>query len=172
MTRTPKSSQPEALKERLDAITRLTDEVCRATLTVEYAALSRELAAVLSRKRPSPLMRARTDTWACAIVYTMGSVNFLFDSSEEPYLSARDLCARFGVSQSAGAARAREIMTLLRIGPLNLQWSLPSTLADNPLAWMVSMNGVVVDVRMMSREIQEEAFDLGLIPFLPPDPTA
>ncbi|OGU04161.1 MAG: hypothetical protein A2085_01310 [Gemmatimonadetes bacterium GWC2_71_10] len=167
MTTTRQSRGPDGLKERLDAITCITDGVCHECLTGEYAVLSRELAAVLARKRPSPLMRAHVKTWACAIVYTIGSVNFLFDPSQQPHLLARDLCARFGVSQSAGATRSREIMTLLRIGPLDLRWSLPSTLPDNPLAWMVAMNGAIVDVRMMPREIQEEAYALGLIPLLP-----
>ena len=51
------------------------------------------------------------------------------------------------------------------------RWSLPSRLADNPMVWTLTLNGVIVDVRMMSREIQEEAHRLGLIP-LHPGPTA
>ena len=44
---------------------------------------------------------------------------------------------------------------------------LPSRLADNPLVWMVEVNGFVVDVRMIPRDVQEEAHRLGLIPFVP-----
>jgi hypothetical protein len=44
---------------------------------------------------------------------------------------------------------------------------LPSRLEDNPLAWMVMVNGFIVDVRDMPREVQEEAFRKGLIPYLP-----
>jgi hypothetical protein len=42
-----------------------------------------------------------------------------------------------------------------------------SRVKDNPLVWMIEVNGIVVDVRMMPREFQEEAHRLGLIPFMP-----
>ena len=38
---------------------------------------------------------------------------------------------------------------------------------DNPLAWMLSVNGVILDARHAPRAIQEEALRLGLIPYLP-----
>ena len=50
---------------------------------------------------------------------------------------------------------------------LTPRWSLPSRLADNPLVWMLQVNGVVVDIRMTPREVQEEAYRLGLIPLVP-----
>jgi hypothetical protein len=136
-------------------------------LTEEYATLGRELATALARKRPSPLLQGRAPTWACGITYTLGTVNFLFDPTQTPHTSGRDLCSLFGVSQSAGSAKAREIMRLRQIVQLDPRWCLPSRLADNPLVWMIEVNGLIVDVRMMPREFQEEAFRLGLIPFVP-----
>jgi len=58
-------------------------------------------------------------------------------------------------------------MRLLNIVQLDPRWCLPSRLTDNPLVWMIEVNGIVVDVRMMRREFQEEAHRLGLIPFVP-----
>jgi hypothetical protein len=40
---------------------------------------------------------------------------------------------------------------------------------DNPLAWMIQVNGLVADARRLPREIQEEAFRKGLIPYIPDD---
>lgn len=160
-------SVPATTQPRFDAVVRLTDDVCHAYLNDEYAVLCRELAAALARKRPSPLSRAHTETWACAITYTLGAVNFLFDPSEQLHVSARDLCAKFGVSQSTGAARSKEITQLLRIGPLDPRWCLPSKLADNPVAWMIKVDGFIVDIREMPRDLQEEAYRRGLIPFVP-----
>lgn len=71
-------------KPRLDTVIRLTDDVCQACLNDEYAVLCRDLAGVLARKRPSPLIRAHVETWACAITYTLGTVNFLFDPADQP----------------------------------------------------------------------------------------
>ena len=47
------------------------------------------------------------------------------------------------------------------------RWTLPSRLAENPLVWMIPVNGVIVDMRMVPRELQEQAYELGLIPFVP-----
>jgi hypothetical protein len=38
---------------------------------------------------------------------------------------------------------------------------------SNPLAWMITVNGFIVDVRTMSLEIQEAAYKKGLIPYIP-----
>jgi len=168
----PSPTVPTIVKPRFDEVVGLTDAVCRTHLTDEYAALARELAAALARKRPSPLMRGHCDTWACGVMYTIGAVNFLFDPAQTPHLNSRELCALFGVSQSACAAKTREIRRIFDIGPLDPRWSLPSRLAENPLVWMVLVNGVMVDMRTMPRELQEQAYQLGLIPFVPGDRSA
>ena len=165
-------SVPKIVTARFDTIVGLTDAVCRTHLTDEYAALARELVSALARKRPSPPMRGHCDTWACGAMYTIGAVNFLFDPAQTPHLTSRELCALFGVSQSACAAKTREIRRTFDIGPLDPRWSLPSRLADNPLVWLIPVNGVLVDIRMMPRALQEQAYDLGLIPFVPSDGSA
>ncbi len=38
---------------------------------------------------------------------------------------------------------------------------------QSPMTWMVSLNGFMVDVRRLPREIQAAAFAKGLIPYLP-----
>jgi hypothetical protein len=75
MSRAIRNSIPEAVQHRFAAVVALVDEVCRANLTEEYAALGRELATTLARKRPSPLLQGRAPTWACAITYTLGSLS-------------------------------------------------------------------------------------------------
>jgi hypothetical protein len=163
----PGRTVPKIVKPRFDEVVGLIDAVCRAHLTEEYATVARELAVALGRKRPSPLLLGHSRTWACGITYTIGCVNFLFDPAQQPHVRGHDLCALFEVSQSAGAAKSREIMRLFDILPLDPRWSLPSRLADNPLVWMILVNGVMVDMRTMPRELQEQAYELGLIPFVP-----
>jgi hypothetical protein len=76
-------------------------------------------------------------------------------------------CALFGANQNAGAAKSREIMRLFDIGPLGPQWPLPSRLAENPLVSMIRSMGSLWTLRTMTRELQEHAYELGLIPFVP-----
>ena len=168
----PKSkslSVPDAMQPRFQEICALTDMLCEEKLNSEYAILCRELAAKLARKRPSPLIGGQAKTWACGIVYTIGSVNFLFDKSQNPHMRADDLCAWFGVATSTGGNKAKQIRDLLHINPLDEKWMLPSLMDQNPLAWMITVNGFIVDARSLPRPIQEEAYRKGLIPYLPED---
>lgn len=140
---------------------------CQKYLNAEYAALSRKLAIALARKRPSPLARGQVENWACAIIYALGTVNFLFDRSQTPSMSAADLCMAFGVSQSTGASKAKQIRDLFKMYQLDPRWCLPSLLDDNPIPWLIQVDGFLVDARHMPREIQEVAVQKGLIPYLP-----
>lgn len=49
------------------------------------------------------------------------------------------------------------------------KWALPSLLGSNQLAWMAEVNGLLVDLRTMPREVQEVAFAKGIIPYIPAD---
>jgi len=51
--------------------------------------------------------------------------------------------------------------------PFDVNWTLPSRMEDHPLAWMIQLNGFIVDVRTQSKEIQEIAYEKGLIPYMP-----
>ena len=148
-------------------IVQLTDECCRVHLNDEYREMARELTAALARKRPSPLLSGRSNTWACGIVFTLGRVNFVFDRDQEPHTTAADLSKAFGVSASTTPLTARKIEAALKISPYDPQWTLPSRLSENPAAWMIMVDGFIVDARMLSKELQEVAFAKGLIPYVP-----
>ncbi len=165
--RARRASVPVAVRPVYEQIVRLTDPICREHLNEEYAVLARSMAEVLSRKRPSPLLSGRAATWATGILYALGRVNFLFDRTQTPHLTPAELCSLCGVSESTASAKAKNILDRLRSGPMDPQWSLPSRLIDNPLAFMVEVNGYIVDMREAPLELQEEAFRRGLIPFVP-----
>ena len=40
---------------------------------------------------------------------------------------------------------------------------------SNPFVWMAEVNGLLVDLRTMPREVQEVAFAKGIIPYIPAD---
>jgi Domain of unknown function (DUF6398) len=158
---------PKPMQATFNAIVELTDAFCRAHLDEEYAQLARQATAALCRKRPSPLATGHLKTWACGTVYALGTVNFLFDRSQLPSMSAAELCAGFGVSKSTGAAKAKVVRDALDMSQIDPQWYRPSKMDENPMAWMIMVNGFVVDVRSMPRDIQEAAYAKGLIPYLP-----
>ncbi|MBI5243626.1 MAG: hypothetical protein HY922_08075 [Elusimicrobia bacterium] len=167
MRQSRQEAVPQGMQERFEAVMGIVDPFCRTHLNEEYAALCRRMAAALSRKRPSPLAGGTARVWACAIVYAAGKVNFLSDKSQKPHLSSAELCRLMEVSLASASAKSGQILDILGAMPLDPRWCLPSRLADNPLAWMITVNGIVMDARSAPRKIQEEASRLGLIPYLP-----
>lgn len=166
-----KSEQvPTQLQPVYEQIVAITAAFCQEHLNEEYAQLSRQLAAALSRKRPSPLLRGKAETWACGIVYALGSVNFLGDRSSKPFMRMEELCALMGVSKSTGANKAAEIRKLFGMYQLDPNWVLLSRMDKNPMAWMIQVNGFIVDARHAPPEIQAEAYRKGLIPYIPGPP--
>ena len=163
------TSVPKGMQATNDAITTLTDSFCREHLDEDYRALAQRMAAALCRKRPSPLASGQPRTWACGIVYVLGQINFLTDPSTKPFMTTADLCARFGVGQSTANAKARVISQALDTSRLNPEWLLPNLLNQSPLLWMAEVNGFLVDLRDMPREVQQIAFDKGMIPYIPAD---
>ncbi len=155
------------LRERVDEIVARTDAICSAHLDAEYAELCRRMTAVLAQGWRSPLERGQARTWAAGIVYAVGWVNFLADPSQEPHMTTAELAAAAGVEERTIATTFRKIRRALDLVRFDPEWTRPSKMLDNPLAWIVVVEGTPVDLRHAPRKVQEEAFTLGLIPFVP-----
>ena len=158
---------PATVRPAYEAVVGLTDAFCREHLDAEYEALCRTLAGVLARKRPSPLPSGKPETWACGIVRTIGWVNFLDDSSQTPHMKLTAIDKAFGVAESTGQGKSKAIRDLLKIRQFDFRWMLRQRIEESPMAWMIQVNGFIVDARRLKREVQEEAFHKGLIPYIP-----
>jgi Domain of unknown function (DUF6398) len=163
------NSVPKIMMPVYEKIVGLTDDVCDRELNSEYRDLARAMTAALGRKRPSPLTSGQPRTWACGIVYVLGRINFLGDPSFSPHMTTAKMCGVFEVGESTVHAKARVIESALGTQAFDPQWTLPSLLEKNPLVWMAEVNGLLVDLRNMPREVQEIAFEDGLIPYIPAD---
>jgi len=166
---------PKGLRPVVEEIVGITDSVCLSVLDEEYADLARRAVAKLARKRPSPLRAGRRATWAAGVVYALGHVNFLSDPASQPCVTADQLSAAFGVAKSTMSSKARQVRDLLRISHFSPEFQRADVAAQNPLAWIIEVNGLAVDARHVPPDIQAEAFQRGLIPYIPalgPDETA
>jgi hypothetical protein len=157
------------VQQVLQTIIGMTDDFCRQHLNDEYAELCRRLGEKLSRKRPSPLPRGQPKTWACGIIRTIGMMNFLDDRTTQPHMKLTAIDKALGVGESTGQGKSMEIRKMLRIRQFDMNWTLPSQMEDKPLVWMIEVNGFVMDIRDAPRQIQEIAFEKGLIPYIPAD---
>ncbi|MHB1426915.1 MAG: DUF6398 domain-containing protein [Gemmataceae bacterium] len=165
----PKPPSKEQKDEAVQVVIGLIDQFCKEHLNDEYAVLCRKLAEKLGRKRPSPLLHGSPNAWASGIVRAVGGVNFLHDKSQTPYMRSTDIDYYLGTSPSSGAAKLAAIRKMFKMYQLDPNWTLPSRLEDNPMVWMLQVNGFMVDVRYAPREVQEIAFKKGLIPYIPAD---
>lgn len=108
-------------------------------------------------------------------VYALGQANFVFDPASEPYVTADELSEAFGVAKSTMGSKARQVRGLLRISPFSPEFERADVAAQNPLRWIIAVDGLAVDVRHVPLEIQVAAFGRGFIPYVPalgPDGTA
>ena len=155
------------LGESISQNTIANESFCRDCLNEEYKEMAKELLAKLARKRPSPLLSGKKETWAAGIIHAIGMVNFLFDKSQTPHITSGALCQWFGLGQSTVSGKSKTIRDMFKMSQFDVSWCLPSRIKDNPMVWMVSMDGYLVDVRELSYELQVEAFEAGVIPFIP-----
>ncbi len=146
----------------------LTDEFCNELLDVEYQQLCRDVAIGLCQ-HGSPVKRGKRISWASGIVYTVGWVNFLGDPKTEPHLRSEEIAEWFGISTGTMLSKSKTIREGLDIMQLDPGFTLPSLLDENPLVWMLEINGFIMDIRSAPREAQEAAFGQGLIPYIPAD---
>lgn len=158
---------PKAMAEKFAAITTLTDAFCDEKLNDEYREMIRRVVGALARKRPSPLLRGTEKVWAAAAVHAVGRINFLDDPSQTPHCKPRVIYDFFGIAESTGQNKSKEIREALGMGSFSPDWTLPSRLTKNPLVWMLKVNGLIVDIRRAPLELQRMAFEKGLIPFIP-----
>ena len=124
---------PLEMQPRYQEILAITDNFCKQHLNEEYAELIRYAIAAMCRKRPSPLMKGRPNTWACGITHAIGMVNFLFDATQTPSMKSSELYKAYGVSQSSGQSKSKEVRDSLDMCQMDPNWSLSSKIDSNPL---------------------------------------
>ena len=157
---------PAALRDRAQQIIDVTDAACHEHIDDEYGRLARRLVARLARKRPSPLARGDVRIWAAGVIYAIGQVNFLFDRTQTPHLSADQLAEALGVVKTTMANKAGLINRTLDIRIFEPDLTRVAMLEQHPVAWLVEVDGFIVDARTLPAEMQDEARQRGLIPDL------
>ncbi len=160
---------PKAMAARYNEIAEIITRFCDEKLNEEYKDINLRALAKLCRKRPSPLESGRARTWATGIVYAIGSNNFIFDKSQPINITATEIAEWFGLSKSTAGNKASEVTNALSLSYMDTEFTLKSLVAENPAIWFLKVNGFLVDIRTMPREVQEQAYEQGLIPYIPTD---
>ncbi|MGB0091935.1 MAG: DUF6398 domain-containing protein [Solirubrobacteraceae bacterium] len=90
----------------------------------------------------------------------------LFDRSRDPHLTADELAEHVGVAKSTMANKAALIAKTLDLGMFEPDLTRVAMLERHPMAWIVQVDGFLVDARTLPEELQDEARWRGLIPDL------
>jgi len=78
-------------------------------------------------------LRGKIPIWASGIIYAVGQINFLFDTSFELYQSADDICSYFGTSKSTVSQKATMIRDLIGMdGYWDPKYSTSRMMNKNP----------------------------------------
>lgn len=133
--------EKEKQKMREDEIVQMVTKFCKERLDEEYEQLCEKMVRKLGRKRTKPLLTGRTEIWAAAVVYTVGTMNFLFDKSFEPYVSSADINGYFGTSSSTVAQKARTIRQLLKLSHYwDKDFSTRHMQENNPMSMLLDLS--------------------------------
>lgn len=163
----PAERIPKEMQRRYAQIARLLEAFSHRHLNDEYCELLLQALSKLCRKRPSPVAKGWAETWAAGIVHAVGTANFIFDRKSEFYIPADTIAEFFNVSKSTSSNKANEIRKMLKISYDNFEWVLPSHQYENPMIWLISVDGYIMDARYLSLQDQIICYEKGLIPYVP-----
>ena len=108
----------QQLQERENNIIQLVASFCNEHLDEECAMLCTQLVQKLGCQYPCLFESGRLEIWAAASVYTICSINLLFDRRKPLSLSSSDICDYYGVSHSTITQKMRMIKEQLKIDPV------------------------------------------------------
>ena len=147
--------EKEALKARQQEILELIKAFCSEKLNQEYFELSKRMLEKIGRKRTQPLATGKVHVWAAAIIHAIGTINFLFDKNNEPYVSLDEISEFFGTSKSSFGQKSKQIRDMLKIGPWNQEFSTAMVQKNNPIAEVVLVDGFLVPLSSLPEEYQQ-----------------
>lgn len=145
----------EDLKEKEQKLLDLAGSFCAQELDDDYYQLCEKLIKKLGRKKDVPFKRGKLEIWAAAVIYAVGSINFLFDKSFEPYMSAEQISEYFGTKNSTVSNKARQIKDMFDIFHFSPEFSTNKMTADNPMNKLVMVDGLIAPLSSLPPDLQE-----------------
>lgn len=143
------------LKEREKKLLEMTGIFCSQKLDDDYFQLCEKLIKKMGRKREVPFKRGKLEIWAAAVIHAIGSINFLFDKSFEPYLTAQQISDYFGTKNSTVSNKARQIREMFNLRMFDNEFATQQMNETNPFNDLVVVDGLIVPLSSIPEELQE-----------------
>ncbi|WP_335966844.1 DUF6398 domain-containing protein [Galbibacter sp. PAP.153] len=145
----------EQVKERQKQLLELTGTFCAKKLNEEYAELCQKLIKKMGRKREVPFKRGKLEIWAAAVIQAIGSINFLFDKSFDPYIPSKEIHDYFGTKSSTITNKAAFIKEMFDMWHFNPEFSTSAMEQNNPFNNLVMVNDLIVPVDTLPEHMQQ-----------------
>jgi len=145
----------EEIKNKEKKLLELTGSFCTQKLDDDYYQLCEKLILKLGRKRDVPFKSGKIEIWAAAVIHAIGSINFLFDKSFEPYVTAEQVSEYFETKKSTVSNKARQIKDMFKLGYYDTNFSTQKMTENNPFNDMVMVNGLIVPLSSIPEDLQE-----------------
>ncbi len=145
----------EEIKLKEEKLIELTRTFCSEKLNEEYIQLCEKLIKKMGRKREIPYLRGKLEIWAAAVIHAIGSVNFLFDKSMQPYVSSQEINQFFGTNPSTVGQKASLIRDMLNMNYFDREFSTNDMKEKNPFNEMVFVDGYIMPINNLPEEYQK-----------------
>ncbi|OGU16667.1 MAG: hypothetical protein A2X61_10815 [Ignavibacteria bacterium GWB2_35_12] len=145
----------ETIRARQEQIIELIKGFCEQKLDDEYFELSTKLIQKLGRKRNVPFVTGKLEIWAAAVVHAIGTINFLFDKSFEPYATVEEINKYFGTKGSTTTSKSRLIRDIFNMNYYDSEFSTKHIQDNSPLNKFVMYDGFIVPIDSLPDELQE-----------------
>ncbi|MBJ7880196.1 DUF6398 domain-containing protein [Gelidibacter salicanalis] len=143
------------IKEKQNQLIELTGAFCSQKLNDEYFELCEKLINKMGRKREAPFKRGKLEIWAAAVVQTIGSINFLFDKSFEPYINSKQINDYFGTKATTVSNKTRIIKDMFDLGYYSPEFSTATMQQNNPFNNIVMVDEMFVPLDTLPTEMQQ-----------------
>ena len=155
------------IKQREKTILDLTGTFCAQKLDDQYFELCEKLIKKMGRKRDVPFKRGKLEIWAAAVINEIGSINFLFDRSFQPYVSSKEINDYFGTKPTTVTNKARAIKDMFDLWHYSLEFSTGHMQRNNPFNNLVMVDDMIYpidslpeDMKRIARQAKAEGKDI------------
>ena len=131
--------------QRQSEIHELLKAFCSAKLNDEYFELAEKLLGKLARKRHVPFETGKVEIWAAAIIHALGIINFLFDKSQTPHVTVREINDFFGTNDSTVGNKSKDIRDMFKLRRWDDEFLTQKMQKQNPLRRLMMLpNGMII----------------------------
>ncbi len=143
------------MTEEKQKLIRLTSDFCDKYLDDDHKELTQKMVTNLCKKEGVDLQQEDLKNLAAAIIHALGSIDYLFDNSFEPYISEKELIDYFNAHQSHIHDKSGEIKKLLRLDLFNNLSSLKRFQNNEHLHNLLLIDGFFLNLETFPPDLRE-----------------